>query len=75
MARLGKDKSDIITTIWMREQFDQIDTANKLILQGIKDIKETLDKTSDLVTPELERAVKQVAVSAVAVDKKVPDTL
>jgi hypothetical protein len=95
MANLSKGKTNqekgisdsILSKFWLKEQFDQIDKSNALILQrieelnkqnvlvlaGIKDIKEALDKTNQNVSPELEFAVKQVFVSAAKVDEKVPD--
>jgi dsDNA-specific endonuclease/ATPase MutS2 len=84
-----QDRFDgLISKLWLKEQFDQIhkadalilerlkglDSQGKLILAGVNDIKKILDKTKDLVIPELEAAVKLVSISATAIDQKVPDT-
>jgi hypothetical protein len=58
---------------WLKQQFDQLDAANLVILAGIRNIEHTLKHQNIFLIPELENMINQVSRRALSIDKKVPD--
>jgi len=85
MARPAKPQpptTSPVTLLWLKDQFDQIDRANVLILEGINQLKaQSVLILAEIrkvqpdpnISPALEAAILQNAALGRSIDRKVPD--